>query len=117
MDALMTLLTGDYAMNFWVPAVFFIYGAFVLIKPPRYKCGGFATKRALKNERVWEYVHRVLGILCLVIAAVLGVSGWLTYTLIGGTVGFVVQIVLDVLALVLLAPIINALTDRKFDFQ
>ena len=118
MDKLMAILTGEYALNFWIPVVFLIIGAFTLIKPPAFRSSmGFATKRALKNEKVWKYVHKVVGLLCIACAAVLGLTAYLTAVIIGGTAGYLVQIAIEVAAIALLIPIVNWFTDRKFEWN
>ena len=114
----MAIITGEYALNFWIPVVFFLYGLILLLKPPAYQSrNGIATKRAMKNEKVWAYVHRAAGVVCIVFAAVLGLCAWATAVVIGGTAGYLVQIAIEVAAIAGLIPILNWLTDRKFDWQ
>lgn len=118
MDKLMEILTGESSLNFWIPLLFVLLGAFTLIKPPAYRSSmGFATKRAMKNEKVWAYVHRVVGVLCVVLGLVLGLTAWATASFIGGTAGYLVQIAIEVAAIALLIPIVNWFTDRKFDWN
>ena len=118
MDKLMEILTSEYALNFWIPVIFLIVGAFTLIKPPAFRSNrGVATKRAMKAEDVWKYVHKVVGLLCIVFAVVLAITAYLTATIIGGTAGYLVQIAIEIAAIALLVPITNWLTDRKFDWN
>ena len=120
MDKFMAFLASEYFLDFWIPVLFLIYGLITYFKPAKYKAKGgvgFATKRALKNERVWYYVQRVAGLLCMILAVVLALTAWFTYTVIGGLTGYLIQIALSVAALAGLIPVVNWLTDRKFDWN
>ena len=104
-------------LQFLIPVVFLYYAYKLYIKHPAYldERGGFPTRRARENEEIWNYVQRTAGIVCFVMAIVLAVVACVvTFGFPESVVAYWVQIGIEVLCMVVLIPIVNALTERKY---
>lgn len=104
-------------LQFLIPVIFLWYAYKLFIKHPAYmdERGGFPTTRAKENEEIWNYVQRVAGIVCFVMAIALAVVAFVcTYVYAESIVAYWVQIGIEVLCIVLLIPIVNAVTNKKY---
>lgn len=104
-------------LQYLIPVVFLYYAYKLYVKKPAFgdERGGFPTRRARENEEVWNYVQRVAGIVCFVMAIILAVTAVIClYFFAENLTAYWVQIGIEVACIVLLIPIVNMVTNKKF---
>lgn len=105
----------DGMLQYFIPLVFMGYAALLGFRKPAYKSDkGFATKRAMENEQIWNYVQKAASITCLVMGVVLFASAYAFERLIEGNAAYYAQIAVEVVGIALLIPIVNFITNKKF---
>lgn len=98
-----------------VPICYFFYGVTFLRCPPYKARGGFSTKRAQKSEEIWNYVQKTAGIVCFVFAVLVVAAGFAADAVwAGGSTAKIVKMAVEGVTIVLLIPVVNLFTRRKF---
>ena len=104
-------------IQFVVPMAFFFYAYVLLVQKPAYDDHrrGFPTRRAKESEKIWDFVQRTAGIVCIVMGAVtLAVTlvAWLCFS--GNELAYWIQMGLKGICIVGLFPVVNIITNKKF---
>ncbi len=102
--------------QFLIPVIFLVYAFKLYIgKPGMNDSFCFPTRRAREGEEVWNYVQRCAGAVCFFIAIFLAITAYVFLVVFkGSSVAYWVQIALELACVIGIAPIVNALTDKKF---
>jgi len=104
-------------LQFLIPIIFLYYAYKLYVKKPAFgdERGGFPTRRARENEEIWAYVQRVAGIVCFVMAILQAiVASVVTFGFPESGTAYWLQIGFEVLCMVLLMPIVNWFTNKKY---
>ncbi|MGN1001659.1 MAG: SdpI family protein [Oscillospiraceae bacterium] len=107
----------ELLLEYMIPVLLAIYGLKFLIRTPPYKDkGGFATKRALKNEESWRFVHRTAGVCCLVFAAVIVGAGFVLEKVCGADSAgaHFGQMGIEIALIAVLIPVVNLAARIRF---
>lgn len=104
-------------LQFLIPVIFLWYAYKLYVKKPDYmdERGGFPTRRARENEEIWAYVQRVAGVVCFVMAILQAIVALVVYFCFPeSAAAYWGQIGFEVLCMVLLIPVVNAVTNKKY---
>ena len=99
-----------------VPVIMLVYAAKLYIGRPSYNDSfGFPTRRARESEEIWNYVQKAAGAVCFFIAIFLAITSYVLLVVFKDNMtAYWTQIIVEIAGVVALAPIVNALTDKKF---
>ena len=99
-----------------VPVIMLVYAAKLYIGRPSYNDSfGFPTRRARESEEIWNYVQKVAGAACFFIAIFLGICSYVLLVVFKDNMtAYWLQIAIEIICVVGLAPVVNAFTEKKF---
>ena len=102
--------------QFVIPIIFLVYAWKLYIGKPSFNDSfGFPTRRARENEEIWNYVQKVAGAACFFIAIFLGITSYVLLVIFKDNMAaYWIQIVLELVCVIGIAPVVNVLTDKKF---
>ena len=102
--------------QFAIPVIFLFYAWKLYIGKPAYNDSfGFPTRRAREGEEIWNYVQKVAGAVCFFVAILLGISAYVLLVIFKDNMtAYWSQIAIEIICVVVLMPIVNAFTDKKF---
>jgi len=102
--------------QFAIPIIFLVYAAKLYLgKPKQNDSFCFPTRRAREGEEIWDYVQRTAGALCFFAAILLAVTAYVFLVVFKGSqIAYWVQIAIELVCVFAIAPVVNALTDKKF---
>ncbi len=102
--------------QFLIPVIFLFYAWKLYIGKPGYNDSfGFPTQRARESEEIWNYVQRAAGAVCFFMAILLAITSVIFLVIFKESMAaYWTQIAIEIVCVVALIPIVNALTDKKF---
>lgn len=102
--------------QFVIPIIFLFYAWKLYIGKPSFNDSfGFPTRRARESEEIWNYVQKAAGAVCFFIAIFLGICSYVFLVIFKENMtAYWIQIAVEIICVIALAPIVNALTDKKF---
>lgn len=104
-------------LQFLIPVVFFWYAYKLYVKKPAFgdERGGFPTRRARESEEIWNFVQRIAGVVCFIMAILQTiVAAVVTFMYPESQLAYWLQLGFEVACMVLLIPIVNIATQRRY---
>lgn len=102
--------------QFVVPIIFLFYAWKLYIGKPAFNDSfGFPTRRARESEEIWNYVQKTAGAICFFIAIFLAITAYILLVVFKESMtAYWIQIAVEILCVIGILPLVNALTDKKF---
>ena len=102
--------------QFAIPIILLIYAAKLYFgKPGKNDSFCFPTRRARESDEIWDFVQRCAGVACFVAAIIIAVTGYVLLIVFKGNMtAYWAQIIIEIVCVVGMASVVNAITDKKF---